>query len=78
MVNKKEVQKLARIAYIKRCIDESERQLSGINTEQLVADMGCSWGVARRTALEYIHNVIESGFAYEKKGIIYKKGKDSN
>ena len=77
-MNQKERTRLARIAYIKGCVAKADAQMSGINKEKLVADMGCSWGVARRTALEYIHNVIESGFAYEKANTIFKKRESNN
>lgn len=59
-----------RIDRIKMTIRKASEQGKKVSKEKVIASMGIEEGIARRTVLEYLHNLVNAGFVNEKEGIL--------
>ena len=61
MVNQREQKRISRMSSIKRWINDAKEQGKTIDKEKLIATICLEFGTSRRTSLEYINTLINSG-----------------
>jgi hypothetical protein len=60
---KAQSQRLERIAKLKALLIKANGLGKALNQEKVIAELSCVYGVARRTALEYIDSIVNTGYA---------------
>ncbi len=64
-------QRMIRINFIKNLVSQAGNNGLAIDEEKLIYQLGCDYGTARRTALEYLKSLEMSNFLIREKGKIY-------
>lgn len=55
----------SRISQIMAAIKAATNKGENVDKEKLISKLCCDWGVSRRTALEYLDNIIGADYAKE-------------